>query len=121
MHLKGKLFIAGAALAFISGISTQYFYPGQVYTLSDVIFILAGAFVLFWWYVLDAREKNFKRNPFLDVIVIALSIVGLPYYFFRTRTIVRALLATIALILVMFGWGVLGVLGQHTTYALLQS
>ena len=121
MHLKKKLFIAGAGIAYISGVSTQYFFPGQIYTLSDVFFILAGAFVLFWWYVLDAREKKFKRNPFLDVLVIALSIVALPYYFFRTRSIKGALVATIALIFIMFGWGVLGVLGQHTTYALLQS
>lgn len=121
MHLKTKLFIVGAVLAFLSGVSTQYFYPGEIYTPSDIVFLFAGAFVIFWWYVLDAREKKFKRNPFLDILVVGVSIVAVPYYFFRTRGVKGAIVATLLLIAIMFFWGILGVAGQHTTYALLQS
>ncbi len=121
MQLKKKLFGASTVVAFISGTVAQYFYPGQIYTPSDIFFILVNAFLIFWWYVLDAREKNYKRHPFLDVSVIALSILGLPYYFFRTRPIKNALVATLVLFLVLLMWGVLGMLGQMTVYAALQS
>ena len=119
--MKKKLFGASAGLAFISGIVAKYFYPGQIYTPSDIFFMLANAFILFWWYVLDARAKNYKRHPFLDVSVVALSIIGLPYYFFRTRPIKGALVATLVLFLILLFWGILGMLGQMAVYASQQS
>ena len=53
--------------------------------------------------------------------VVALAIVALPYYFFRSRGLKRGALATLLFFLAAIGYGVFCVAGQYAVWYGLQS
>ena len=42
-------------------------------------------FFAFRWYLLDATERQFKRNRVLDILVVSAALFAIPYYLFRSR------------------------------------
>ena len=42
-------------------------------------------FLIYWWYVLDKREREFGAGPVQNLGVIFLSPIALPIYFIRSR------------------------------------
>jgi hypothetical protein len=42
--------------------------------------------LIFAWYWVDSRSRSFYRSSFLNVGVIAIAIVAVPYYLARNRT-----------------------------------
>jgi hypothetical protein len=67
--------------------------------------------LIFWWYHLDKRERDYRAGPLMNAGIVALSMVALPIYFIRSRGWKRGLLATVlaaGVLAVMFGLGELG-------------
>ncbi|WP_460834774.1 hypothetical protein [Lysobacter humi (ex Lee et al. 2017)] len=87
----------------------------------DLWLLPAFALMIFWWYRTDTSERNYKRTPWLNVSVIAVAALALPYYFFRSRGFKRGAVATLALILAMIASGLLTLGGQYAAYYGLQS
>ena len=41
--------------------------------------------LLFVWFWIDARAREYKASIFLKIAMLGLSVVALPYYLFRSR------------------------------------
>lgn len=118
-----KLVVFGALMlsAFLSGIVSQLMAPDAVFAPIDIPFMLVGAFLLFVWFRLDSDERNYRRSPLLNVGVIALAVVVLPYYFFRTRGFVRGLAASVLFLLAGIVYSILQYAGTYLAYLTAQN
>ena len=114
MESKTVVLVAIAVLSFISGAVVQYTHRRD--SLLQPLFLLIGAFLIFLWYYRDTEERGFRRTPLLNIGVIAVAIVALPYYFFRSRGVKGGFFALGLFILVLIGSGVLTVTGQYATH-----
>ena len=88
--------------------------PYEPFMVIEALLLLA---TIYWWYVLDRRERKFETGGLQNVGVLLLTAIGLPIYLFRSRGWLRGLVATavavvawIALNFVEYFSGELGVL-----------
>lgn len=121
MNAKQLIVLALASTAFLSGAAGQYFYPGIETPLTTLWFILCGAFLVFAWYRIDAEQIGYRRSLGLNVGVVGIAVIALPYYFFRSRGTKRGFAATGLLLLGFVAWSLLTIAGQYTAYYWLQS
>ena len=121
MSQKLLVLAALAVGSFASGVVDQTFYPGQEYPPTALGFTLVAMFLIFLWYWLDARQIGYRRSRVLDVGVIALAVVALPYYFFRSRGAWRGVLATLVMLLAIALSSALSVAGAYAAFYGLQS
>ena len=121
MQAKHSIVLALAGLSFVSGATGQYLYPGQEVSPVDLWFMPVFAILVFWWYRLDTSQRGYRRTPWLNVGVIAIAALALPYYFFRSRGFKRGVLATLALLGAIVASGILTLGGQYATHVGLQS
>ncbi|UOV04000.1 hypothetical protein MUU75_12625 [Pseudoxanthomonas mexicana] len=112
MSPKSIVLAAGAALSLVAGAAAQYFYPYAERSPVDIVFTIVGVLLIFAWYRLDVRQTGYRRSPLLNVAVVAIAILGLPYYFFRSRGAKRGLVATGLFLLTIVSSSVLAALGQ---------
>jgi hypothetical protein len=118
-----KLVVFGALMlsALISGVVRQIVAPYEAVAPIDIPFMLLGVFLLFFWFRLDSEERSYKRSPLLNVGVIALAVVVLPYYFFRTRGFARGLAASLAFLVAGIMYSLLQYVGVYLAYLAGQS
>ena len=64
---------------------------GSVTLVDTLLFIIA----LYWWYVVDRQERDFRAGGWQNMGIIFFAVVGLPVYLFRSRGFLRGLVATI--------------------------
>ena len=121
MKRKNVILLVLALISFLSGAVNQYFYPGADFAKSDIPFIFLSLFLLFYWYHLDAIEHGYRRSVFLNISVILIAALAMPYYFFRSRGFKRGFISTIGFFatIVLFNFITLG--GQYATYYGLQT
>ena len=118
---KTLILLMLALASFVAGVAGQYFWPDAQVSAAELGFVLVGAFLIFAWYHADARQRGYRRPKWLDVGVILLAIVAMPYYFFRTRGFARGLLAITLGVLVVIGTSIATGVGKLATYFLLQA
>ena len=121
MSSKTLALIMLASASLLSGVIDQYFYPGQELPPTAIGFMVTAAFLIFWWYRLDSIQLGYRRSPLLNVGVVALPIVALPYYFFRTRGAKRGAVYSFVTLIVFIFLGVLSVAGAYAAYYGLQA
>ncbi|MGY1426505.1 hypothetical protein [Lysobacter sp. A289] len=121
MRSKILVLLALAVAAFISGAADQYFYPGVITPPSAFAFAVVGGLLIFAWYRLDSDQLGYRRSPWLNVGVVGLSLLALPYYFFRSRGVKRGTVASVVFIAALLLLGVIGSAGQYATYYGLQA
>lgn len=121
MTSKTWVLVAFLVLSFVVGVVGQYYYPGMDLSPADMWFLPVFAFLVFLWYRIDSEQRSFKRSPWLNIGVIAIAIIALPYYFFRSRGFKGGALATFLMLLVFIFSGALTVAGQFSAYYGLQS
>ena len=121
MRRKNIVLLVLALTSFLAGAVNQYFYPGVDFPKSDIPFILLSLFLLFYWYHLDAIEQSYRRSVFLNISVILIAALAMPYYFFRSRGFKKGLIATVGFfaLIVLFNFITVG--GQYATYYGLQT
>ena len=117
-HLAVALFLL---IAFLSGLARQYFSPGQLLSKVDLPFLLIGLFLIFFWFRLDSDQLGYRRTPVLSVMVLALTVVALPYYFLRSRGFLRGSIATALFLVVAVAYSMLQAGGEWAIYYGLQS
>ena len=108
-------------VGFADGISHQITAPGEAFGRSDVVFTLIATLLVFIWYRFDSDERSYRRTPFLSVAVVALALLALPYYFFKSRGFTRGSMATGVFIACCVAYGVLQVTGEYAAYYLWQT
>lgn len=113
---KNWLLVALGILAFLNGAVSQYTAHGMVLSPSDMVFMLAATVLIFTWYYVDAKQINYRRSPLLDIGIIAICLIALPYYFLRSRGFKKSMLYTGALILVVIAWSLLVQAGAYAVY-----
>lgn len=108
--------ISLAVIGFGNGVVRQVLAPGQPFAQVDIAFALLSVALVFAWYRMDAWQRGYRRSPVLDVMVVAVTILALPYYFFRTRGLVGGLRASGLLLLSLIGYSVLEFCGEYAAY-----
>ena len=121
MGKKSIILVALGLITFLQGVIGQYFYPGQLLPATDLWLLPVGIFLLFWWFVLDSKQRNYRRSPFLNVGVILFALLALPYYFFRSRGFKRGLIATGLFAVALVASSYLSTAGRYVAYYGLQS
>ena len=85
MQQKQKAIATFLFVGVLFGISTQYPTPFHVPEWIEWSLMLAYGFSVFWWYHADSTERNYKRPIWLNIAMVGITILGLPYYLFRSR------------------------------------
>jgi hypothetical protein len=116
MSAKLVVLLSLGAVALFNGVARQLLTPGQLFSDADIPFMFLSIALIFFWFRLDANQRGYRRSPLLNVSVVALAIVALPYYFFRSRGFMRGALATGAFVLVLVGCTALQVCGEYAAY-----
>jgi hypothetical protein len=102
--------------AFADGAVHQLTAHGKVFGPSDMVFNVVATLLVFAWYRFDSDERAYKRTPFLNVAIIALLIVALPYYLFRSRGFMRGSIAVGLSVLCCAGYFLLQTVGEYAMY-----
>lgn len=118
MNGKAAVMTALAVACFVSGVIDQYFYPNMMYPPTVLPSTAVCVFLIFLWYRIDSTQVGYRRSPWLNVGVVGISLVALPYYFFRSRGARRGALATLFLFLAFIASSVLYMAGAMAVYVL---
>ena len=121
MSSKNKILLALVLASFASGAIDQYFYPGVPFPPTAILGAIVIVLLMFSWYRIDAMQIGYKRSPWLNVGVIGLGILALPYYFFRSRGAKRGAIATVAMLLFFLTCNISMTAGLYAAYYALQS
>lgn len=52
---------------------------------SAVSTALVVSVLIFWWYWTDSTLRSYRRSPLLNVAVVSLAFLAIPYYLVRSR------------------------------------
>jgi hypothetical protein len=121
INQKTAFLVALAMISFFSGAVRQYVSPGEFFAQSDIAFFVLGAPLIFLWYRADSDARNYKRSALLNTSVVALALVALPYYFFRSRGAKGGFVAIGYFIVALVLSSILDTAGGYFTYYVLQS
>ena len=61
----------------------------------DVAATLVALPLVFWWYHVDKRERDYQAGPLMNAGILVLAVVAFPIYFVRTRGWKRGAIATL--------------------------
>lgn len=100
------------ALGFLNGVVGAWLYGNTPVPNSAIVFMIANAFLAFLWFRLDSDQRSYRRTPFLTAAVVGVWIVAIPYYLFRTRGIRSGAIGVLVLVLLLFGYGVMALIGR---------
>ena len=121
MNAKNRVIAALAFLSLVSGAINQYFYPGREFPPTALASMAIMALLIFFWYRLDSQQVGYRRSPWLDIGVVGIAIVALPYYFIRSRGAKKGIICTGLLLLMYAASVLLAMIGSYVTYYALQS
>ncbi len=105
-------------VSFSGGAISQYYRARHLHppTSLPISLVLVSALLIFVWYRLDADQRSYRRAFFLNLSVIALAVLALPYYFFRSRGAKGGIVATLLFIFLLLVSFFLSYMGQYFTY-----
>ena len=46
---------------------------------------VVGSLLVFWWYWTDSTSRAYRRSPLLNVAMVAVGFLAVPYYLLRSR------------------------------------
>ena len=121
MSSKSIVLIVLACVSFLAGVIDQYFYPDNPFPPTAPAYTFISIFLVFLWYRLDSDKIGYRRSPWLNLSIVVLTIVALPYYFFRSRGVKRGFVAVGIMLLALIASGLLNVAGALSVYYGLQS
>jgi amino acid transporter len=121
LNPKTIVLLAFAVVSFIAGMVDQYFYPGVAFPPSAIAYAIVGILLIFAWYRLDSDQRGYRRSIALNASVIAIAVVGLPWYLFRSRGAKRGLIATLIAVVLYVVFAALSLAGGYAAYYGLQT
>ena len=105
-------------MSLLTGAAGQFFYPDAEISPVDLWTIPVFALLIFVWYKLDADQHGYKRSPWLNIGVVGVAFLVLPYYFLRSRGFKRGSIATLAMLGVFLASALLTYAGQSAVQGL---
>ena len=60
---------------------------------SVMVTSIVGSLLVFWWYWADSTSRSYRRSPLLNISMVAVGFLAVPYYLLRSREKGRRLLA----------------------------
>jgi hypothetical protein len=120
MSSNTALLLALVVVSLADGAVAQYFYPRAERAPTELWFLLGYTTVLFAWYAIDSDHRGYKRSRSLNLAFVALGILALPYYLFRTRGAKAGFIALGWFLLIGIFIGPLNYVGKYATYYVLQ-
>ncbi|MBN8885972.1 MAG: energy transducer TonB [Rudaea sp.] len=88
------------------GMAYGYRSPERLSASIEGTYLLSITLLIFLWYHVDSTAKNYPRSSMLNVSIVGLSLVALPYYFFRSRGFAKGAGATVLSSLMLLGFAV---------------
>ena len=83
IHILGVILLW---MAILGGMSAYFDAHGiREPNWSVVSTSIAFSLLVFWWYWADSTSRSYRRSPLLNVVVVALGFVAIPYYLLRSR------------------------------------
>ena len=116
MNPKSQIAVALIVLAVADGVAAQLVSAPSALAAVALAIGVAISFAYFVWYRIDAHQRNYSRSWLLNFGIAGASIVGFPYYFVRTRGVMRGTYATFLFLLSFLGLMVCAVLGSLLGY-----
>ena len=118
---KNLVLLAQAIVGFLYGATAQYLEPGIAVSRTGIWFTFLGATLLFAWYYFDSEQIQYQRGRLLNIGIIFLAIIALPYYFFRSRGLKKGFVYTALFLMMAFAWSALQEMGAYAVYYVIQS
>ncbi len=119
--MKKKIVIILFALfSLLGGFFDQLLFPGQDMTYIDLALMPLFIFLIYSWYYYDSKEFNYKRNLFMNVGIVGLSLLFIPYYLFKTRGTLKGFVASSIFIAALALSWCLDVGGMYLAYYTIQ-
>lgn len=71
----------------VTGAITEYFASHFIREPSwwPVTSTITGVAIIFWWYYCDSEARSFSRSKWLNIGVVVLGAIAIPYYLVRSR------------------------------------
>lgn len=110
-----------ALCAFADGVAHQLTAPGEMFAQSDFVFTVIATLLVFIWYRFDSDERQYPRTPWLNVAMIAIVILALPYYFYRSRGFRKGSIAVGLMLAFVVAYGVIQRGGELVAYYVRQT
>jgi hypothetical protein len=86
---KQSAIISMLGMSLVLGIISAALYPHEQTPEQEFRFQLIGNFALlavgFYWLHYDSLEHQFQRSALFNIGIVAIALIFVPYYFFRTR------------------------------------
>jgi len=83
-----------------AGMLAEYLSPNDEFAQGDLPILIISVIVIFYWYHTDSNKLNYKRPLLLNILVIAFSILAIPYYLYKTRGFKKGSVAILIFIVI---------------------
>ncbi len=119
--MKKILLSSVFALTFLFGASDVFLEdaPPKINQIVLWISIVIVSLLIFAWVHVDAKQRHLKKPKWLNMGILALSIVFVPIYLFRSRPKGERLKALVGYVLALLGYIGFGYAGSLAAYQLL--
>lgn len=92
---KRAALVAIVGISVVTSLASWVFVGNELATsLTLILSIVATLFFLLSWCSADAKERNFDFTLGQKIFIILFALIGLPYYFFKSRDSGKALTST---------------------------
>jgi hypothetical protein len=102
---------AFAAVSFFAGANPVIAMSIESTRMIELMLVVAMVFLIFLWYRIDADQRGFQRSTLLNVGIVMIAAVAVPYYLIRSRGWQEGPAAVLKALLVFLGSIVLSSLG----------
>ena len=108
---KTQLLWALGVVSFVSGAHAASAGVSELARAIDLGLMFAMISLIFLWYRIDADQHGFKRSIFMNVSIVMLAAIAVPYYLIRSRGWQHGQIAVLKAVLVFLGSIALSALG----------
>lgn len=108
---KAQVLWAFAVVSFFAGANPVIAMSDESMRMVELGLVFAMVFLVFLWYRIDADQRGFQRSMLLNVGIVMIAAVAVPYYLIRSRGWQEGPAAVLKALLVFLGSIVLSSLG----------
>ena len=108
---KTQVLWAFAVVSFVSGAHAASSGVTEVAGPIELGLVFAMISLIFLWYRIDADQHGFKRSAFMNVSIVMVAAIAVPYYLIRSRGWQHGQIAVLKAVLVFLGSIALSALG----------
>ena len=92
---KRNALFALLGLAVVGSIATWVFSNSELgYGLTMLLTLVANIVAIIYWCNVDAEERNFDFTLGQRIFIVLFALIGLPYYFVKSRGVRNGLIST---------------------------